>query len=348
MTKPIEQRKRDHLVLARDESNQFASSAGFENWRFVHDALPDLNLEDVDTRFEFLGKQLAFPFLISSMSGGVEEASNLNATLAAAAQEAGCAMGLGSIRPVLEHPELGDSFLVARRNAPDIVLLANLGLAQLVQGVSMDLVHDRCSLLGVNGLIIHLNPMQEDIQPEGEPQFERGSEVIQNWVENFPLPIIVKEVGLGLSPDVVQRLQRLGVQWIDLAGAGGTNWIRIEAQRLARDTVARRVADELSEWGEPTAETLWNLPAKTPGIIASGGLNRPLDFAKAIALGASLGGAAKPLLGAALDEDVSAVVAELQVWQETLRTVMFGTGSASLVDFRGNRELLTPLQESRQ
>ncbi len=338
--KPIEQRKRDHLILASGAASQFKRSAGFDHWRFVHDALPDLNLEEVDTHTRFLGKMLEFPFLISSISGGVEEASLLNRTLAKAAQATGCAMGLGSIRPVLEHPELGGSFLVAREHAPDAVLLANLGLAQIVHGVALDLVAERCRLLGVDGLIIHLNPLQEAVQPEGEPQFANGSEAIRRWVRDFPLPIVVKEVGLGLSPSVVKRLRHLGVKWIDLAGAGGTNWIRIEASRLGSDLLARRVADEFIEWGEPTAQTLAQLPADIPGIIASGGIHRPLDFAKAIALGASLGAAAHPLLEPAMEGAVDRVIEELRIWQETLRISMFGTGAGSLDEFRGHRDLL--------
>ena len=340
MTEAIDQRKRDHLKLARDPGNQFNQSAGFENWRLRHNALPEISLDEVDTCISFLGKQLQFPFIISSMSGGVAEATELNRNLAEAARETGCALGLGSIRPVLENPQRAESFRIARKTAPEAVILANLGLAQLIAGMDMETVAKCCRELGVDGLIIHVNPMQEAIQPEGEANFKRGLPVIHDWVKAFPLPILVKEVGHGLSPDVVFRLREAGVDWIDVAGAGGTSWTRIETQRLPANSVERRVAAEFGEWGEPTAAILASLPPDMPHLIASGGLKRPMDLALAIALGASMGASARSMLTLAQEGSATALIDELSVWQQTLRLAMFGTGQRNLVNFRGNRDLL--------
>ncbi len=343
MTRDIEQRKRDHLILAQDETLKFSISAGFEHWRFIHNALPEIDLKDVDTSLSFLGKKLNFPLLISSMSGGVQESHKLNSTLAAAAEELGCALALGSIRAALENGTVRDSFLIAREKAPSAPIFANLGIAQIIQSKSMDQVAAFCSELRADALIIHLNPLQEAFQAEGDTNFIGALASIKLWVREFGLPIIVKEVGQGLSIDVIQKLQDAGVKVIDIAGAGGSNWISIERERLpAEQTVLRAAAFEFANWGEPTAEVLENVNTNMV-IIASGGLKRPLDMAKAMALGASMAGIAGALLKPGLVGDLDQLVQTLLVWKETLKMAMFGTGVAHLGNFIGNRNLLTKI-----
>jgi len=340
--KDISQRKKEHLKLAQDENLKF-STAGFENWRFIHNALPEIDLEVVDTSTNFLNKELGFPLLISSMSGGTEEALTLNAILAEAAEEVGCALGLGSIRAALEDESQQSSFQIAREKAPTAVLLANLGIAQVISGQYLMKTINFCETLEADGLIIHLNPMQEAFQPDGDTQFTGGLKAIETWVENFPLPIIIKEVGQGLSGDVISRLETAGVQYIDLAGAGGSNWINIERERLGDEqSVLKETARQFENWGEPTAEVLADLGTEM-FVIASGGLKEPLDLPKALALGADLGGIAGAILKPALSGDLNQTVHVLQVWKETLKMTMFGTGIPHIERLKGKREILKPV-----
>jgi len=340
LTRDIEQRKRDHLNLAQEKALNFSISAGFDRWRFIHNALPEINLHEIDTHTTFLGKELQFPLLISSMSGGVEESFNLNANLATAAESVGCALGLGSIRAALENEKVRNSFLVARKNAPTAIIMANLGIAQIMGSQSMDKVSSFCSDLEANALIIHLNPLQEAFQSGGDTHFKGALNAIKTWVHEFPLPIIIKEVGQGLSLDVVARLEGIGVEIIDIAGAGGSNWISIEGERLAADQrVLKQSAHEFANWGEPTAEILENLETDQ-FVIASGGLKQPLDLAKALALGANMGGIAGPLLRHAMTGDVSGTIDQLLVWKKTLEMAMFGVGACTINELIGNRLLL--------
>ena len=341
MTRDIEQRKDDHLKLAQNEALRFSISAGFQHWRFIHNALPEINLAAVNTSTTFLGKRLSFPLLISSMSGGSHQGSQLNNTLALAAESVGCALGVGSIRAALEQESVRDSFLIAREKAPTTVLLANIGLAQIKTAQLMEQAARFCEALQADGLIIHLNPLQEAFQAEGEPQFKDGLAAITRYVKEFPLPVIVKEVGQGLSLDVIQRLVDAGVQTIDIAGAGGTNWIAIESARLGADQpILKMAAQEFSAWGEPTAEVLEQLHTEAT-VIASGGLTRPLDLAKALALGADLGAAAGPFLKLGLSGDVAQLIELLKVWRRTLELAMFGTGISRISEFIGNLKILS-------
>jgi len=343
LTRDTEQRKRDHLKLAQDEALNFSISAGFDRWRFVHNALPEINLSEVDTSTTFLGKQLQFPLLISSMSGGVQESLNFNATLASAAEKVGCALGLGSIRAALEDDQVRDSFLVAREKAPTAIILANLGIAQVMTSHSFDQAATFCNDLQANALIIHLNSLQEAFQPGGDTQFRGSLDAIRNWVREFPLPIIVKEVGQGLSLEVISRLKDAGVKTIDIAGAGGSNWISIERERLTgQEAVLKRAAHEFANWGEPTAEILEKLDTDQL-VIASGGLKQPLDLAKALALGANMGGIAGVVLKQALDGTADELIETLLVWKKTLEMVMFGVGVCSIDELTGNRSLLSKI-----
>lgn len=340
MTRDIKQRKRDHLKLAQDDSLKFRISAGFDRWRFIHNALPEIDLSDVDTSCHFLGKPLTFPLMISSMSGGTEEAYAFNATLAGAAEQAGCAFALGSIRAALEDESARESFLIARERAPHTVIMANLGIAQVIQGISLEKVSTFCAELEADGLFIHLNPLQEVFQPEGDTHFRGALSAIETWVKNFPMPIIIKEVGQGLSREVIDRLENTGVEYVDIAGAGGSNWVNIEAQRLTKDQgLLKSTAAEFADWGEPTAEVLAELRTSMT-VIASGGLKRPLDLAKAIALGANLGGVAGALLKSALSGESDQVMGVLDLWKQTLKIAMFGVGVSNIPELVGNQAVL--------
>ncbi|RLC57998.1 MAG: type 2 isopentenyl-diphosphate Delta-isomerase, partial [Chloroflexota bacterium] len=283
-----QQRKSDHIRINLQEDVDFKHlSTGFERYRLVHCALPDLNLDAVDTSTTLLGKRLAAPLLISSMTGGTPEASAINQRLAEAAQAAGIGMGVGSQRAAIEDPALVDTYRV-RHIAPDILLLANLGAIQLNYGYGPDECRRAIEMIEADALILHLNPLQEALQPEGETRFARLLPKIEAVCRALEVPVVVKEVGWGISEEVARRLAGAGVAAIDVAGAGGSSWSQVEMHRATTER-HRRVAAAFADWGIPTAESLLMTRRGAPGlpIIASGGIRDGIQMAKAIALGAA-------------------------------------------------------------
>ncbi|TET51784.1 MAG: type 2 isopentenyl-diphosphate Delta-isomerase [Anaerolineales bacterium] len=313
-------------------------SPGLEQYRFIHNALPDLNLEDVDVGADFLGKRLSAPLLISAMTGGVPEAKALNRRLARAAQGAGIAMGVGSQRAAIEDPSLADTYRV-RDVAPDVLLLANLGAIQLNCGYGPDECKRAVDMIQADGLVLHLNPMQEALQPEGQTQFAGLLRQIKAVCRALEVPVVVKEVGFGISEDAARRLAGAGVAAIDVAGAGGSSWSQVEMHR-ANSGRQREAAAVFADWGIATAESLVMAKAGAPRlpVVASGGIRNGLEVAKAIALGARACGIAGPLLRAASesDEAVADLIAGLVV---QLRVALFGVGAGDLDALRN-----TPLR----
>jgi isopentenyl-diphosphate delta-isomerase len=326
---PTGQRKRDHIRINLEEDVSHRMTTGLERYRFIHRALPEMDLDQVDLSVDFLGHTLRAPLLISSMTGGTAEAEKINQRLAVAAQRAGIAMGLGSLRAALEAPELADTYRV-RRWAPDVLLFANLGAVQL--NYQFDVTHCQraVELVSADGLIFHLNPLQEALQPEGDTRWSGLLAKIEVVCRTLPVPVIVKEVGWGISAETARQLASAGVRAIDVAGAGGTSWSEVEMHR-AETELARRVAACFRNWGIPTAESLVAVRQAVPHLplIASGGLRDGLDVAKSIALGASLSGLAGPFLKAAAesDETVEELVGELT---RTLRIAMFSVGAPNI------------------
>lgn len=318
-------RKSDHIRINREEDVQFPSvTTGLERYRFVHQALPELDLRDIDTSTVFLGHRLEIPLLISSMTGGTDEAGRINRVLAEAAQEAGIAMGLGSQRAALENQELVPTYRV-RDVAPDILLMANLGAVQLNYGYGIDHCRRAVEMVGADALILHLNPLQEAVQPEGDVNFSGLLKKIEEVCRALEVPVVVKEVGWGLSERAARLLAEAGVAALDVAGAGGTSWSQVEAYRAPTEFHAR-IARSFADWGIPTAESIRMARRGAPDlpIIASGGLRTGIDIAKSIALGASLGGMARPfLMAASSPEEVHQVIREIAA---QLRIAMFGAG----------------------
>jgi isopentenyl-diphosphate delta-isomerase len=316
-------------------------TAGFERYRFVHTALPEIDLAEVSTEVTVLGRALGAPVLISCMTGGTDEAGRINATLAEAANEARLPIGLGSGRVLLEHPEVRDTFDV-RRYAPDTLLLANLGAVQLNLGYGADDARRLVEMLGADALVLHLNPLQEALQPEGDATFGGLLRRIEALCRSLEWPVIAKEVGWGLAPDVVRALFDAGVAGVDVAGAGGTSWSEVERHRLG-EPWRQRVAAAFAGWGIPTAEALvgarWVAPEGL--IIASGGIRDGLDVAKAVALGADLVGLAGPFLRAA-SRGTEGVVELARELTTTLRVAMFGVGAPSIQALRGTARLEGP------
>jgi isopentenyl-diphosphate delta-isomerase len=327
-------RKAEHIRVCLEENVQSQLTTGLERYRFTHCCLPELAPADLSLHTTFLGKVLAAPLLISSMTGGTDPARVINLRLAAAAQRHGLAMGVGSQRVAIENPEVVPTFSV-RSVAPDILLFANLGAVQLNYTYGVDECRRVVDWLQADALVLHLNPLQECVQTRGDKNFRGLFSKIAALCETLPVPVIAKEVGNGISAQMAQRLMDCGVRAIDVAGAGGTSWARVESER-AQDPLQRRLGNTFANWGIPTAECITSIRAIAPHIplIASGGLRNGLDVAKAIALGADLGGLALPFLqaaadsDAALDELIEALIAELN-------TVLLCTGSAALGDLRG-------------
>ena len=323
-------RKSDHIRINLQEDVEFKHiSTGFERYRFVHCALPELDLEDVDTATTLLGKRLAAPLLISSMTGGTPEARTINQCLAEAAQAAGIGMGLGSQRAAIEDPALEDTFRV-RHVAPDILLLANLGAVQLNYGYGPEHCRRAVEMVEADALILHLNPLQEALQPEGETHFAGLLSRIEAVCRALEVPVVVKEVGWGMSEQVARQLAGAGVAAIDVAGSGGSSWSQVEMHRATTEH-QRQVAAAFADWGIPTADSLLLARRGAPAlpVIASGGIRDGIQIAKAVALGATACGVAGPFLRAA-SQPTAAVTELIAVLVAQLRAAMFAAGAADV------------------
>jgi isopentenyl-diphosphate delta-isomerase len=335
-----EQRKSDHIRINLEEDVNFRQlTTGLERYHFLHQMLPEIELAQVDTSVFFLGKQLKAPLLISSMTGGTEQAQQINRTLAQAAAATGIAMGLGSQRAALENPAIAPTFQV-RAVAPDIVLLANLGAVQLNYGYTVEHCQRAVDMIEADALILHFNSIQEAVQPEGNTNFSNLLLKVEQVCRKLPVPVIAKEVGWGFAEDSVRRLVEAGVAAIDVAGSGGTSWSQVEMYR-AKSEVRRRVAATFVDWGIPTAESILNARRAAPHlpIIASGGIRNGLEVAKCIALGATLAGMAGPFLKAAV-KSVQAVLEEIEIATTELQVAMFGIGVDSLAKLQKTDRLI--------
>jgi len=326
----IQKRKRDHLRIATSSVSQ-TGDTGFANYRFVHNALPEIDFDDIDTSTTFLGKKVKLPFFISCMTGGVEEGKRLNRNLAAAAQKCGIAMGVGSQRAAIENRELEELFM-ARDKAPDIPLIANVGLVQLNYGFGRSEYQRIVDMIAADALAIHLNPIQEVIQPEGDRNWRGLLAKLAKVLPQITVPIIAKEVGFGLSVDVVKRLYGAGVRYFDTAGWGGTSWAVVEGMRGKAD---RELGSLFGQWGIPTAESinicadfqkLLNTKHRPPiTVLGSGGIRSGIDIAKAIVLGSDMVGIAQPFAIAALKSQHAVEVLIERLAME-LKVAMFGLG----------------------
>lgn len=333
-------RKADHIRIATEEDVGFGSlTNGLDRYRFVHQALPEIDLDAVDTTTTLLGRRLAAPILISCMTGGVAKGGLINRILAAAAQHSGVAMGVGSQRAALDDPALEATFQI-RELAPDVPLLANLGAAQLAGPDGLDRCLAVVRMIHADALVIHVNPLQEALQPEGTTRFTGLIDRIGEVAAAIDVPIIIKEVGWGIAENIARRLAEVGVAGIDVAGAGGTNWGEVERRRMD-DPVMVRVAEEFRDWGIPTADAVVGCRRGFPDglVIASGGLRTGLDAAKCLALGADAVGFAAPLLKAAVVSR-RAVDERLRGIIEGLRIAMFCIGAATLTDLAGTPHLV--------
>ncbi len=339
-------RKADHIrINIHEDVAAKGIGNGFEGYRFVHNALPEIDLDEVDTSTTLFGRRLAAPLLISCMTGGTLEAARINRTLASVAQAEQLAMGLGSGRALLEQPSLIDSFDV-RAVAPDVLLFANLGAVQLNRGYGSDDCRRLVEMLRADALVLHLNALQEALQPGGDACFRGLLAKIGEVCRGLDVPVIVKEVGWGIAPDAVVALVDRGVAAVDLAGAGGTSWSEVERYRIDENWRAN-VAAQFAGWGIPTAQCLQEARAAAPHglLFASGGIRDGIDTVKALAMGADLVGIAGPFLRAAnAGESAAGDLARELI--EVLRVSMFSLGTQTLAQLRGTprlRHLAGPL-----
>ena len=316
-----------------------AGGSGFDAYRFVNCALPEIDLDEVSTATTFLGRALAAPLLISCMTGGTQEAKEINLTLARVAQEHSIAMGLGSGRALIENPGLLETFDV-RSVAPDVVLFANLGAVQLNKGYGENECRRLVQMLRADALVLHLNAIQEALQPEGDTCFRGLVDRIAHLCARLDVPVVVKEVGWGIDPDTVHALFEAGVAAVDLAGAGGTSWSEVERHRIGEPWRAN-VAANFAGWGIPTAAALEAARRERRNglLIASGGIRSGLDTVKALALGADLVGVASPFLHAGVQgyEAASDLARE---FVQVLRVAMFGLGERTIPDLQRTKRLV--------
>lgn len=325
----LRDRKRSHLDLCLSEEVEYRGKTTlFEEVDLIHNSLPELALEDLDLSVEFLGKRLRAPFLITGMTGGTEDAFRVNRDLAAVAERCGIGFGLGSQRVMQRDPDTAWTFAV-REFAPTTLLLANIGINQAGEQSTAQmraLVDD----VAADALCVHLNPAQELIQPEGDRSFRGGCATLRRLCGELKVPVVAKETGCGISRAVGEALHGTGVRYLDVSGAGGTSWVRVET--LRGDSHSRRLGELFSGWGIPTAASLAMLRGTGLELIASGGLRTGLEMAKAIALGARLCGAALPIYRAYREDGTDAAIDLIHELTDGLRTAMLLTGSRTLTD----------------
>lgn len=332
----IVQRKYDHIRINLEEDVLSGVSTGLDRFHFVNQALPELNLEEVNTKVKIFSKILSAPILISSLTGGSEKSAQINRILARAAQQTGVAMGLGSLRAAIDYPEQAKSYEI-RKYAPDILLFANLGAVQLNYGYTLEDCKRAVELVGADGLILHLNALQEALQPEGETRFSGLLAKIEQICRSLSVPVIAKEVGWGISGEAARQLANAGVAAIDVAGAGGTSWSQVEMHRN-RDERKAHIAALFRDWGIPTADTIQIVRQAAPDVLifASGGLHTGIDIAKCFALGAELGGMAAPFLRAAV-RSMEDTVSFIEDVRTTIQIAMFACGAGDLQQLRQNK-----------
>lgn len=339
----IARRKADHLEVAASGRADARRSTLLEEVHLVHQALPELSLDEIELATEIAGKRLAAPLVITGMTGGTADATAVNRDLARAAQAAGVALGLGSQRAMAEHPELAASYQV-RDIAPDVVLFGNVGAVQLV-AMGTSRVLELAKQIGADAMCVHLNTGQELIQDRGDRDFRGLIAAIAKLVDVSPMPIIVKETGCGLSPQTAKALVGAGVHTVDTAGTGGTSWVAVEAVRAPDGSAAQSMGNELWDWGLPTAVSVAACVSAGLETIASGGLRLGYDVARALALGARAGGMAAPMLRAQRAGGADGVHAAIEQVVGTIRSVCLLTGSKRAADLaRAPRHLGAPLR----
>ena len=340
----IKQRKKDGIDIPLQKNVQARTTSTYlEHVKLIHNALPEIDYDSIDLSTTFLGRMFSAPLIIDSMTGGTDEATVINGRLGELAEKYGFGMGLGSQRAGLKSEELASTYAIARKNAPNAFLIANIGGAQLAKGLTVDDAKKIVKMIRANALVVHLNPLQELVQPEGEPKYAGVLARISELVKNMDIPVIVKEVGAGISREVATKLEMAGVSAVNVAGAGGTSWAGVEKVRaeMMKNDIKRHLGELFWDWGIPTAASLVQArrAVKLP-LIASGGLRNGLEVAKCVVLGASMAAMAYPFLRAASQSRESLFAFADTVLAE-LKSTMFLVGAGSVPSLAISRYILT-------
>jgi len=333
-----EERKSNHIKVCLAENVQARrKTTGFEDVFFVHRALPEIERDSISLSTSVFNHKLSAPLLVGAMTGGATETAKINAAIAQAVEELGLGMGVGSQRAAIDNPELEHSFAVTREKAPTAFLIANIGAPQLVRGYGVREARRAVEMMKADALAIHLNPLQEAVQPEGETDYAGVLKKIDEIARALDVPIIVKETGAGIAAEEAKMLEAVGVAGIDVAGAGGTSWAAVEYHRAKNlgDEFRQRLGENFWDWGIPTAASLVEVVQSVHlTVIASGGIRSGMDVAKALALGADLASTALPVLRPAT-KSPEEVKKTLQFTIEELRNAMFLVGAESIQKLRG-------------
>ncbi len=330
----FEQRKRDHIELALMPINQSSELNTFDSYALIHEAIPDINFDDISISSVRFGQEIMNPFIVSSMTAGHAQAININQCLIEACATMHWAMGVGSQRRELTDKSAASEWTDLRKAYPHVSLFSNLGIAQIINTPYCD-IQRLIDSLHAHALIIHCNPLQESIQPEGTTQFKGSWQALEQLVKHIPVPIIVKETGCGFSQNTLARLNNIGIKAVDVSGCGGTHWGRIEGHRAGLDEIKQHTAHTFRNWGINTLQSMHNARTVKPNyeLWGSGGVRHGLDAAKLCALGATTVGFAKPLLEAAL-HSTEQVIQKMTLIEYELKTAMFCTGSLVLSDLK--------------
>lgn len=330
----FESRKVDHIHLSLDPSNQTSQNSSLNDIELIHEALPDLDFEDLNLSTRSLGLELQTPFLVSSMTAGHVGAIDLNQRLSKACEERGWMMGVGSQRRELSDSQAKKEWIQLREKTPDVKMLGNIGISQLIQ-TPIEKIEELAKAIDAVGMIIHLNPLQEALQPEGTPQFRGGFRKIKELSETLSVPVIVKETGCGFSFQTLERLNQTRIRAVDVSGLGGTHWGRIEGGRSKEGSLLSEVSQTFKNWGVSTVESVNAAVELQPEyeIWASGGLRSGLDGAKMIAMGAQVVGFAQPILEAALKSETD-LRSTMEKIEYEFKVALFCTGCLNPQELR--------------
>ncbi len=328
----ISKRKKDHLKIALNRGVNFRNkTTGLEEYDFLHCAAPELNINDVDLSVKFLNKKLSMPFMVTGITGGCKEALSINRVIAQICEEESVAMGVGSQRQLFENSDFTESYKIIRQYAKNVPVIGNIGVVQVAESWNSDKISRLVDIIEADALAVHLNPLQEILQPEGDVNFKGVIKAVERLIKSVKVPIIIKEIGCGISEETARKFVDAGVKYIDIAGAGGTSWAGIESYR----TKNKMLAESFWDWGIPTAVSIEMVKRiKDARIIASGGIRSGIDMAKALALGAEMCGAALPVLKSVSYGGGNKLKELIGLWRMQLQAVLFLTGSSKIEHLR--------------
>ena len=335
----FDHRKKDHIVLSLKEKNSAHGENGFDRLRLKHSALPEIDFSEVDISTTLFGKKLKTPFVVSGMTGGWEGSLAINRTIAKLAEKRAWVMGTGSQRKQIQNSSAGKEWEIIRKEHPSLILLGNIGLSQLIK-MKISEVEKLVSSLKAQAMVVHTNPLQEALQPEGTPQFKGGLAQLKNLCADLSVPVILKETGCGFSEHTLQKLCGIGLFAVDISGFGGTHWGRIEGERIHKDHPFYGSAEAFKNWGVPTVDSLLfaqKIKDKDYSVWASGGIQNGCESAKALALGAERVGLARPIIQSALQGE-KALENTMSRMEQELKIALFCSGCKNIKELPSSIE----------